>query len=108
MVAGYAKRLLLASRLHRPVAAYQNITQPLPYAVCHDGGYFKGQPRGNSLLISRTPPHGRLLEHFDFETLRSAFAAKINFAYASRAGGGTSRQTSSFAKSPRRRYSSLG
>jgi hypothetical protein len=32
-----------------------------------------------------------LLEHFDFETLRSAFTAKMNFAYASRAGGGASR-----------------
>jgi hypothetical protein len=31
------------------------------------------------------------LEHFDFETLRSAFSAKMNFAYASRAGGGASR-----------------
>jgi hypothetical protein len=31
------------------------------------------------------------LEHFDFETLRSALTAKMNFAYASRAGGGASR-----------------
>jgi hypothetical protein len=31
------------------------------------------------------------LDHFDFETLRSAFTAKMNFAYASRAGGGASR-----------------
>jgi hypothetical protein len=33
----------------------------------------------------------RISEHFDFETLRSAFTAKMNFAYASRAGGGASR-----------------
>jgi hypothetical protein len=41
--------------------------------------------------VADAPVHAVHLEHFDFETLRSTFTAKVNFAYASRAGGGASR-----------------
>jgi hypothetical protein len=34
---------------------------------------------------------GDVLQHFVFETLHSAWPAKVNFAYASWAGGGAPR-----------------
>jgi hypothetical protein len=65
--------------------------------------YYHGKLR-QSRFARQTPKWARMngaahvkfqsqntLEHFDFETLRSTFTAKMNFACASRAGGGASR-----------------
>jgi hypothetical protein len=70
-------------------------------------GYLRQAHKGDfskkNIETSRRTPgthcvrRGISLEHFAFETLRSALTAKMNFACASRAGGDAPRRRQSIA-----------